>query len=383
MLKIDGLPLAELKKRKSVKWRGFESDVLPLPVAEMDFEIAEPIRQELIQMIEVSDTGYLGPIPELGANFATFAKNRWGWELDSASIMTATDVGVGAVEIMRTIVKPGDGIVINTPVYHNFANWINEVKCTIVEAPLHRDGMTYTLDLAPVEKAYAAGAKAHLLCNPHNPVGTVFTRDELIALAELAKKHGVTIISDEIHAPLTYKSEEFHPFLSVSATAREVGVCITAASKSWNLAGLKCAFIVTGSEREHQNAEKMPQAVHYRASLFGAVAAARAFTCTEWLDSTLMTLDRNRNFLKELLDDHLPEAGYRIPDCSYLAWIDMSAYGLGPNPSERLLKEGKVAFNAGEAFCKNHAQFIRLNFGTSEEILEEAIHRVVGVVRVK
>ena len=378
---IEGLPLAELKKRKSFKWRGYPEDVLPLPVAEMDFEIDASIRNLLIQMLEKSDTGYLGPVPELSANFAKFAKERWGWGVDLEQIFTATDVGVGMVEFGRTIVKPGDKIVFNTPVYHNILNWINELKCTPIDAPLHKDGLSYTLDFKAIEEAYKAGAKAHFLCNPQNPVGTVFTKEELSKLADLAKKYGVTIFSDEIHAPLVYKEHEFVPFLAVSQTAREVGVCVTAASKSWNLAGLKCAMIITQDPIQKERALSMPEAVHYRASLFGALAAAQAFISTQWLDSTLETLDRNRKYLADELKKKLPTVGYRIPDCSYLAWLDVSSLNLGQDPAQTLLEKGKVAFNPGIAFGPASGQFIRLNFGTSRELISEGIDRIVNAIK--
>ena len=380
MTKLSALPLSQLQKRRSAKWREFPSDVLPLPVAEMDFEIAKPIRDVLEDMIKGSDTGYLGPIPELGINLAKFSKARWGWEIDPEQVFTATDVGVGMVEMARTVVNPGDSIMINSPVYHNMNNWIAELKCKSYDAPLTKTGLHYTLDLDAVERGYKAGVKAHFLCNPHNPVGTVFNKEELAALAELAKKYGVTVFSDEIHAPLTYDSTQFVPFLAVSETAREVGICATAASKSWNLAGLKCATIITAHPKQLERAKSMPIAVHYRASLFGAVASAVAYECTDWLDSAIATMDSNRSYLATLLKKELPSVGYRIPDFSYLAWLDLKELNLGDNPSDVLLEKGKLAVNSGAMFGAESASFVRLNFATSEEIISEAISRMVSCV---
>lgn len=381
MTKLSALPLAQLQKRRSAKWREFPSEVLPLPVAEMDFEIAKPIRDVLGEMLKGSDTGYLGPIPELRINFAKFAKVRWGWEIDPEQVFIATDVGVGMVEMARTVVNPGDLIMINSPVYHNMNNWITELKCKSYDAPLNKDGLHYTMDLKAIESGYAAGVKAHFLCSPHNPVGTVFNREELAALAELAKKYGVTIFSDEIHAPLTYDAKNFVPFLAVSDVAREVGICVTAASKSWNLAGLKCATIVTAHPKQQERAKLMPMAVHYRASLFGAVASATAYECADWLDDAIETMDGNRKYLKKLLEESLPSVGYRIPDFSYLAWLDLSSLNLGQNPGEVLLEKGKLALNAGIMFGAESGNFVRLNFATSEEILDEAISRMASCVR--
>jgi len=381
MAKIPGLPLAQLQPRKSAKWREYSTEVLPLFVAEMDFEIAKPIRDALGEMINGSDTGYLGPMPELGINLAKFAKARWGWEIDPEQVFIATDVGVGMVEIARTVVNPGDLIMINSPVYHNMNNWISELKCKSYDAPLVKNGLHYTIDLSAVERGYAAGVKAHFLCSPHNPVGTVFTREELSAIADLAKKYGVTVFSDEIHAPLTYNPADFVPFLNVSDVAREVGICVTAASKSWNLAGLKCATIITARPKQLERAKSMPMAVHYRASLFGAVASAIAYDCGDWLDSALETMESNRRYITKLLDEKLPSVGYRIPDSSYLAWLDLTSLNLGENPAEVLLSTGKVAFNPGITFGPESGQFVRLNFATSEEIIHEAINRIVSCVK--
>jgi cystathionine beta-lyase len=273
-------------------------------------------------------------------------------------------------------VKPGDHIVVDTPVYHNFANWINELKCHIVDAPMKRDGLHYTLNIPLIEEAYKNGAKIHFLCNPQNPTGTVHTHEELSAIADLAKKYGVAVFSDEIHAPLTYAGNEFVPFLNVSEVAREVGITITSASKAWNIAGLKCATIIVQHPRWLEIAKAMPPAVHWRASLFGALAATRAYECGDWLDSCLLTLDQNRHLLDRLIKDYLPTVGYRIPDTSYVAWLDLGSLNLGENPAETLKERAKVACNPGITFSTTHAQFIRLNFATSESILVEAINRI-------
>lgn len=380
MLHVEGLPITKLRKRSSAKWREYPDDVLPLFVAEMDFEIAQPIRDLLIGMINRSDTGYLGKAPELGENLATFAKSRWNWEIDTTQVFTATDVGVAVVEMARTVLQPGDTILINSPVYHNFYNWSRELKCEIVDAPLKREGLHYTLDFEIIEKAYQSGVRIHFLCNPHNPVGTVFAKAELSLLADLASKYDVAIFSDEVHAPLVFDPPGFTPFLNVSSTAREVGICITAASKSWNLAGLKCATIITASEKWNQRALSMPEAVHYRASLFGAVSAAAAYQCTEWLDAVLETLDRNRKFLQDELRAKLPGVGYRIPDFGYLAWLDLTELNLGDDPTEVILEKARVAFNPGQSFQPGANQFTRLNFGTSKTIITDAINRIAGLV---
>ncbi|MSO42617.1 MAG: aminotransferase class I/II-fold pyridoxal phosphate-dependent enzyme [Candidatus Planktophila sp.] len=376
--------LAKLLTHHSEKWRNFDRDVLPLPSAEMDFPIADPIRKVLQDMVAQSDLGYLGSVPELAAGFAKFAAERWSWSVDASQVSVAADVGVAVVEVLRVFTKPGDTILINSPVYQNFYNWINETHLTKVDVPFARTGVEsdtnnpWQLDLDAVEKAYAAGLKVHLLCSPHNPLGRVFSKDELTRIADMAKKYGVLVISDEIHAPLTYDSKNFTPFLAVSETAREVGVTVTAASKGWNIAGLKCAIIVSQNDLINKKLDELPMAVHFRASILGAFASATAFAeGGVWLDSVMKELDHNRFLIRELLTAKLPSVKYHIPHNSYLAWLDMSSLNLGENPSATLLEKGRVAFNPGHSYGRQCSQYVRLNFATSPEIITEAIARIV------
>jgi cystathionine beta-lyase len=377
--------LAELQTHRSEKWRGFPSDVLPLPVAEMDYPVAQPIRDLLSEMVAKSDLGYLGAIPELGKGFAHFAGNRWNWEVDALQVRAATDVGVAVVEILRVFTKPGDSILLSSPVYHNFYNWINETKLNLVDVPFERTGNEtsnpWEINWDGIEKAYASGIKAHLLCSPHNPLGRIYGKEELLRLVALAKRYQVLIISDEIHAPLTYKGNTFTPMLSLGADAEAVSITVTAASKGWNIAGLKCAIIISQNDAMYKRLAEMPLAVHYRASLLGGFATAIAFAeGGVWLDSVIENLDHNRNMIKELLSSQLPSVRYHIPDNSYLAWLDLEALNLGEDPSVTLLEKGRVAFNAGHTFGKQCSQYVRLNFATSPTIITEAIHRIARAI---
>ncbi len=377
--------LAELQTHRSEKWRGFPADVLPLPVAEMDFPVAQPIRDLLAEMVAKSDLGYLGAIPELGQGFAHFAEMRWNWEVDPLQVRAATDVGVAVVEILRVFTQPGDSILLSSPVYHNFYNWINETKLNLVDVPFERTGdesnNPWEINWGGIEKAYASGLKVHILCSPHNPLGRIYSKEELLRLVALAKRYEVLIISDEIHAPLTYKDKSFTPMLSLGKEAEEVSITVTAASKGWNIAGLKCAIIVTQNEALKSKLDSMPIAVHYRASLLGGFATAIAFAeGGVWLDSVIENLDHNRRMIKELLSSQLPSVRYHLPDNSYLAWLDLEALNLGEDPSITLLEKGRVAFNAGHTYGKQCSQYVRLNFATSPTIVTEAIHRIARAI---
>ena len=378
---VRALALDELRKRKSSKWRHYPNDVLPLPVAEMDFPMAPAVKAGLQDMLDRSDTGYLGEFPELFEAFAKFSKSRWNWQPDTSQIRMATDVGVGIVEVMRTLIKAGDKVMLNSPVYENIWKWIVEVHAELVDVPLSEDGLNYKLDLEAIEREYAKGVKLHILCHPHNPVGIIYTRSELETMATLAKKYGVIILSDEIHGPLTFNKKEFFPFLSVSDDAKEVGIIITSASKSFNFAGLKCALIITESIKLKEKINTMPPAVTWRASLFGAVASTSAYSDSEeWLDGVLITLDENRNLVKKLIDTKIPTIKYRIPDFGYLAWFDVSSLGLGSDPAAQILERSKLALNAGVLYGPKHSNFVRFNFGTSEEIINQAFERLIKVL---
>lgn len=373
--------LIELRHRKSTKWREYDQDVLPLPVAEMDYPIAEPIVTAVAGMMNRSDTGYLGKFPELGQAFANFAKRRWNWSVDPESIRIATDVGVATIEILRTLGSPGDRVVVMPPVYPAFYNWINEIHLVITEAPLRETSdtaqLSYEIDFQALEREFAAGAKFFIISNPHNPLGMIFTSEELKEIAALAKKYDVVILSDEIHAPLTYKGEVFTPFAAVSDDARNQVITLTSASKSWNLAGLKCSIFFTECPQLHEKLEPLVKGIRHRASLIGAVAHVAAFAeCDDWLDSAITTIEESSVRLTNLVAKSWPTVRISSPRNSYLSWVDFSNTALGEDPAVELLEKARVALSSGTPFGSGGARHARLNFATSHEILEDAVARI-------
>ncbi len=382
-LDVKAPDLASLLQHKSEKWTGFARDVLPLPVAEMDFPVADPIKKLLHDMVDASDLGYLGNIPEMGTSFAHFAQERWNWKVDPLQVRIGTDVGVAVVEILRVIAKPGDKVLVNSPVYQNFYNWLEETGMEKVDVPFTRTGSDegsnnpWELNWPEIESAYASGIKVHMICSPHNPLGRIYTKEELLRFVGLAKKYNVIIISDEIHAPLTYKDSVFIPTLALGPDAESVCITVTAASKGWNIAGLKCAIIITQNEEMKEKMTHLPFALHYRASLPGAYASAIAFKeGGVWLDSVIEILNQNRYLIQDLLATTLPSVTYHIPQNGYLAWLDLTALNLGDDPGATLIERGKVAFNSGHFYAPQTSQYVRLNFATSSEIITEAIHRI-------
>jgi cystathionine beta-lyase len=373
--------LEQLRRRQSAKWQLHPPDVLPLPVAEMDFELAEPVKAALREAVERSDTGYAMPGPRLGAALAGFAERRWGWRPDPARARAVTDVGVGAVELLRTITGPGDTVLISPPVYPPFFGWVGAAGARLREVPLRRDAEHgWRLDLPALDAAFAQGAAAYVLCNPHNPVGRVHTPDELAQLVASARRHGVTIVSDEIHAPLTLPGATFTPLLTVPGAA-EVSLSLVSASKAWNLAGLKCALIVSGSPAGDRLLDRLPEDLHWHAGHFGVIASIAAFEHGEtWLDGVLGALDARRSRLDVLLRERLPRVRWHPPEATYLAWLDCRALGDGDGPHELFLAKARVALEPGTHFGASGNGHVRLNFATSAQILDQAVTAMAGAV---
>lgn len=380
MTKIEAEPLSVLRTRTSYKWQTYPADVLPLFVAEMDYPLAEPVQQAIIDRVLASDTGYVaGPEPVAEA-FAGYARRTWDWQLDPRDVRTTTDVSVAIVECLRQTVPVDGSVVITPPVYPPFFELPLEAEASVVEVPLLLTGTGWRLDLPAVERAFARGADALLLCNPHNPLGLVHSAETLRALADLSAKYGVAVISDEIHAPLAYEPRSFTPYLSVSDAAREHGICVTAASKAWNIAGTKCAVMVASSDRTRLQLDSMPEEVSARTSILGLHASVAAYDDGgPWLAGALDSLAENRELLAELLSAYMPEIVYRPPLAGYLAWLDFRGVGWGGDPAAVALEHARVALESGLKFGRQGTGFVRLNFACSPEVLTEAVTRLAAV----
>jgi cysteine-S-conjugate beta-lyase len=369
-------PLEVLRQRRSEKWQTYPADVLPLTVAEMDFALAAPIADALREAVERSDVGYAMAVPELGRALAGFAGRRWNWDLDPASVTAVTDVGVGVVELLRVLTRPGDAVAISPPVYPPFFDWVAEAGTRLLEVPLACDETGWRLDLAALEVAFATHPAAYVLCNPHNPVGRVHSADELAALVRLARIYRVAIVSDEIHAPLVLPGATFTPVLTVPGAA-EVAVSVLSASKAWNLAGLKCAAVVTAAPRMAAVTGRLPADTRWRIGHFGVISAVAAFTAGEpWLDQLLLTLDQRRLLLGDLLRQRLPMLTWHPPEATFLAWLNCAALGTDDRARERFLDHGRVALEPGLHFGAAGSGYARLNFATSPDILDQATARM-------
>jgi cysteine-S-conjugate beta-lyase len=372
--------LAQLRQRRSAKWRVYPDDVLPLWVAEMDVPTAEPVAAALRHAVDLGDTGYAAGREYVSA-LAGFAAHRWGWDIPAADVALVPDVMRGIVEVLRLFTEPGDPVVVTAPVYPPFFGFVRDAGRRIVESPLTAEGR---IDLAALSDTVAALAArnprvALLISNPHNPTGVVHSAAELRAIAEIAGSYRVRVVTDEIHAPLVLDGARFTPYLTVPGA--EDAVTLMSASKAWNLAGLKAAVAIPGPAAVADLA-RLPHEVQLGASHFGVLAHTAALRDGgPWLDAVLAGLNRNRTLLGALLAEHLPQIGYRAPEGTYLAWLDCRALPAIDNPYQFFLDHARVALTSGDGFGAGGAGHVRLNFATSPAILTEAVTRMSRALR--
>jgi cystathionine beta-lyase len=378
---FDQLSLTELRRRQSSKWRMFPADVLPAFVAEMDFLLAPPVATALAEAVAIGDTGYAIQTPELGQALSGFARDRFEWDVNPADVTLLPDVMNGVREVLSVALKPGDGVVINTPVYPPFFRYIAQAGCQVVEVPLEEGFGGYQLDLDALERAFKSGARGYLLCNPHNPTGRVFARAELQVVADLAERYGVTVFADEIHAPLVLAGARHTSFLSLGGAAAELGAVFISASKAWNIPGLKCAQVVVASDAMRSVVKRLPEGIASRAGNLGIIASIAAYReGGPWLDELLEVIDRNRHLLRDLLAEQLPPVRMGPPQGGYLAWLDCRGLGLNQEPVDFFLEHARVALGRGPNFGAPGVGHVRITMATTEDILRSIVERMHAAV---
>ena len=390
---LDQLSLDDLRRRTSVKWRAYPDDVLPLFVAEMDVPQAPFLVEAITDALELGDTGY-----DRGTGYAAalapFAERRWGWTPDVATSRTLPDVMVAITEVLRVLTAPGDAVVVTPPVYQPFYAYSRHEGRQVVEAPLDAAGR-----LAPgtLETAFrqATGSGGHgrpggpgsgrravlLLCSPHNPTGTVHTRDELEAVLALAGRYGVRVVVDEIHAPFTFADlapdggTPFTPLLTVAGS--ESAIAVHSASKAFNLAGLRAATAV-GGPAAADDLRRIPEIAGHAVNHLAVLAHAAAYTEGDaWLDALRAGIVRNRELVTRLLAEHAPAVRVQPAEGTYLMWLDVrDAVPAGSDPHHHVLRTARVALGDGRHFGTGGAGRLRLNLAASAETLTAAVERL-------
>jgi cystathionine beta-lyase len=372
--------LDTLRQRTSHKWRTYPPEVLPAFVAEMDFDVADEIKDAVRARLDIGDTGYPHK-GELGEAFAEFAADRLGgWSPDPDLVFAIPDVMTGIAEVVQSVTEPGAAVVISPPVYAPFFFRIELTGRRIAEAPLAVADGGYDLDIDVLDHALGQpGVGGYLLCNPHNPIGRVWSRAELTSVAEVCARHGVPVLVDEIHAPLVLPGGSHVPFHTLDHPAAREAIVFTSASKGWNIPGLKCGIAVAaGSAAADVLAERWEALLAGHLGVHATIAALRSGR--SWLDTAVAQIATNTRLLTELLQARLPAVRYREPQASFLAWLDCRELELGDDPAAEFLSRGRVALSPGPDFGSQGRGFARLNIGTSPALIREAVERMAAAV---
>ena len=379
-MRFDDITADELVRVGGATWSR-HGDALGAFVAEMDFGLADPIKRVLHKMVDDGVSGYISPtwIKSLQEATSDFVDRRYGWKVERKNVLSAPDVLSGLMITMAHHIKPGARVILPTPAYMPFMFLPGLAGHELVQVPMIRTETDWKLDFDAIEEAFGEG-DLFVLCNPHNPIGKVYSREEMVRLSEIVDKHHGRVFNDEIHAPLTLNGAVHVPYPTVSEAAAAHSLTAMSASKAWNLAGYKCAqFILNDDDLAASHAYAFD--IHGTATP-GILSNIAAFNEGEpWLDDVLGYLENNQQRLVELVAEELPGAVFVPNQGTYLAWIDVEALQIEGKPSDFFLEKANVALTDGGACGDIGKHSVRLNFGTPRPVLEELLHRMGEAVR--
>ena len=371
----------------SGKWNVYGEDILPMWVADMDFESPAPIVQALHQRADVKVFGYGRPPMKLREVLAERMLTRQNWQIEPDNVSFLPGLVCGLNIICRAIGEPGDGVLVNAPVYMPFLSAptnqgrelnVAELAHTLVNDNGHQR-VRYEIDFDALEAAITPRTRLFILCNPHNPVGRAYTKEELLQIGELCIKHDLVLCSDEIHCDLTMGDTQH---ISVASLAPEIAdrtITLQAPSKTFNIPGLGCSEAFVQNKELRARMDKAAAGIVPHVNLMGYAAGLAAYSdpeCEEWRLQLLAYLTANRDFLTDYVDTHLPQVRTTAPDATYLAWLDLREAGVEGNLQTFCLEEAKVAFNNGAAFGQGGEGFVRLNYGCPRATLAEGLDRL-------
>ncbi|WP_245690784.1 MalY/PatB family protein [Sinosporangium album] len=378
--RLDKLTLDHLGSRAGLKWATTPAGVIPAWVADMDFPIAPEI-QSALTLRTGHDLGYphwldepaCGPLAEA---FAERMELRYSWRPDPGHVRSYTDINQALQVLLHIFTEPGDKVALHTPGYYPFLETFVEMDRPLLPIPMIAKGDSWEFDADRLAEDLADGrCRVLLLVNPHNPTGRVFSEAELTALAELAERHDLLVLSDEIHADLTYGDARHIPFATLLP---ERTVTLTSATKAFNLGGIRCSVTHVGVPAVREALDRQPTHLYGAANLLGVEATVAAWRHGDaWLDEVRAVLDRNRRMVADLLPKGVT---YRVPEATYLAWLDFHAVELGDEPAEFVRREAHVRLSSGATFGPGGEGFSRLNFATSGPVLHEMLHRLAAAV---
>ena len=372
----------ERRNTDSMKWNKYDDDVIPLWVADMDFVSADPIIEALHQRVDHRIYGYTQPPQELRTLIQDRLKRLYEWSIREDDIVFLPGLVTGLNLSYHVFSDPGDGVLIQPPVYFHFVRDPVLHGRVLDDPPLVQKGDTYEINFSDFERGITHRTKTFLLCNPHNPVGRVFTLKELEAIADICLRHNVIICSDEIHCDLLYPGYRHLPIASLGPEVAKQSVTLLSPSKTFNLAGLDFGFAIIPNPGLRKIWQNVSSGLIPGVNIMGHVAARAAYKYgQEWLDQALAYLTVNRDFLAQYLKEKLPAIRMTKMEATYLAWLDCRNAGIPGNPSEFFLKRAWVALNDGTEFGRGGEGFVRLNFACSRKTLTEALDRMASALK--
>jgi cystathionine beta-lyase len=379
---FDSLDISLLSQRRSNKWNLYGPGIVPAWVADMDLPPPREVREWISGMALRGDLGYarradVDPMP--GA-FSRWAARRHGWEPDPEQMSILVDIVQCLYIAMQAYSEPGDGVLIQTPMYPPILSSVADTGRRQLLNPLVRSSNSeggFEVDFDHLRSLIDAKTRILVLCNPHNPTGRVFRRDELETFARLAIEHDLVVLADEIHGDVVYPGAEHIPFASLGPDVAARTVTFSSATKSFNIAGLRAALAIFGSAELRDRFHFVPARMLGGLSALNSSAAAMAWDdCEAWLDATLAYLQGNRDYLRDRVARDLSGIDLAPPQATFLAWLDCSRLELEPSPFEFFLKEARVALSDGATFGPGAERCVRLNFATSRQVLREILDRM-------
>lgn len=360
------------------KWDLYGDDILPLWVADTDFTSPKAVIEALRKRVDHGVFGYPMDPPELASLVVARMQDRYGWKISENDLIFIPGVVPGFNLVCQAVMKPGESMIIQTPVYPPFLSVpknadVHGIFCGLEQTT---DG-TYEVNFSDFEASIQQDTRFLLFCNPHNPVGKVFSQAELERIAEICLRHQLIICSDEIHSDLIFSGSRHIPIASLSSEIGNNTITLIAPSKTFNIAGLECSILICTNPELREKVQKARRGILGGVNLMGLAAGIAAYKDgSEWLIEMMQILESNRDFLADFLEEHIPQIKMRKPDATYLAWLDCRALDLEEGPYKFFLDNAKVALNNGEDFGEEGKGFVRLNFGCTREILEEALIRM-------
>jgi len=370
--------IVDRRNSDSIKWNLYEEDVLPLWVADMDFMSPPEVLDAIRKRVDHGLFGYSKSQETTKISIKNWLKNRHDWEVQTDDILLIPGVVQAFNVAAASYSLPGDSVLIQTPAYHPFFDVSTNSKLKQIGHSLECDPKgRYTLDRTNFKNALRPHTRTFMLCNPHNPSGRVFTKSELLAMAQCCLENNTIICSDEIHSDIIHPGNKHIPIASLSSEIAQNSVTLVSATKTFNLAGLKSSAVIIPNPRLRDLYSEHLSGFVGSVNILGETAMTAAYTPgSEWLSELLIYLADNRKFLIDFVANELPGINLYPPEGTYLAWFDCSDLDLG-NTAEFFLKNARVALNAGEWFGDMYTNHVRLNFGCPRDTLINALERIM------